>query len=123
MLDFLFVVTIGILIGILIGSAVNERALGKEVEFKSEKTNRAAICIGGKFYYVVPEKEYVDTALETMRLRQLDRTLADALLDIYDVVLRHNRPQFSEFIIKIIDTVISERRQIFNELQQERIRP
>lgn len=51
--------------GILVGGLLTTYLSNLYLVLKSEKNNRTALCINGKFYYIMPEEEYirVDTYL------------------------------------------------------------
>lgn len=47
-------------LGIFLGSNWIYIQRNNYIEIKSNKENRTPMCVKGKFYYVVPEKEYFD---------------------------------------------------------------
>lgn len=48
------------LIGLMVGKYLSDRSNARHLALKSEKLGRTAMCVLGKFYYIVPEKEYIE---------------------------------------------------------------
>lgn len=57
-----FSVLFGIVVGEYSAKSFNDRYLA----LKAEKLGRTAVCIRDKFYYIIPEEEYIELDLLRM---------------------------------------------------------
>lgn len=67
-------VILSFLVGLIAGEYFIARSYSKYMALKSETPNRTAINVRGKFYYVIPEKEYVELDLLRQSRNQGKRT-------------------------------------------------
>lgn len=62
-------IAFSVLFGLVVGEYLAKSFNDKYLAMKAGKIGRTAACVRGKFYYIIPEEEYVE--LDLLRL-QLD---------------------------------------------------
>jgi hypothetical protein len=58
---------VALFVGLLVGSFVERIALERYLHMKARPENRSAECLGGKFYYLIPEHEHCEEILPALR--------------------------------------------------------
>jgi hypothetical protein len=60
-------VVVALVAGLLVGSFVERIALERYLHLKARPEHPSAACIGGKFYYIIPEHEYCEHIIPALR--------------------------------------------------------
>jgi hypothetical protein len=59
-------VIVALVAGLFVGSLVERIALERYIRLKAGPEHRSAVCLGGEFYYVLPEHEYCEEILPAL---------------------------------------------------------
>jgi len=60
-------IAFSVLFGIVVGEYSAKSFSDKYLALKAGKLGRTAVCVRGKFYYIIPEQEYIE--LDLLRLQ------------------------------------------------------
>lgn len=66
-IEHVYIMTMTLLLGFALGSVVQNALLIRYIRASANPEHRTACCIGGDFFYIISEAEYIEALEQGMR--------------------------------------------------------